>query len=370
MRILLLADAHSPHTQKWVRGLLDATLEVGLFSLSRKGDVAHSTDVRCHLFLHEAPVVRSGSIVAQLAKLRYLDAVSAIRSAIDSFQPDVVHAHYASSYGFLGSLACPSHLPYLVSVWGSDVYDFPQGSFVHRSLIRFVLSRARTVMSTSSDMAKVTSAYTDKKIEVVPFGVDLSVFTPQSRAKGQQVLTFGCAKLLEKNYGQALLLRALGRIKREGRFAFRLLLVGDGSQRELLTCQSEALGLGDDVVFMGAINHARMAEVLKDFDIAVYPSEAESFGVSAVEAGACGLPVIATRVGGLREVIDDGVTGLLVTPKSEEDLVDKLSHLATDPNLQKRLGNAARARVERLYDWRENVARMVEIYGEAVSFAE
>ena len=161
MNLLLFGHASSSHTYKWVRSVADGVNRILVLSLvaPRPGLFEALPNVSVEVLEQE---VRKG--VSPLSKIKYLRVLSEIRDRIRSFRPDVLHAHYASSYGLLGALT--GFHPYVISVWGSDVYDFPRKSPLHRLVLRYSLSRADRILSTSRAMAGETGNYTGKPIEV------------------------------------------------------------------------------------------------------------------------------------------------------------------------------------------------------------
>jgi glycosyltransferase involved in cell wall biosynthesis len=124
----------------------------------------------------------------------------------------------------------------------------------------------------------------------------------------------------------------------------RLLLIGDGPERWNAQTLVRELGLEDDVHFLGV--REGMAELLGRADLYLLPSEHESFGLSALEAMSCGVPVIATSVGGTSEVVEQGVSGYLVDPHDVETMGRLAVELLRDPPRHRAMGEAARARVE------------------------
>src|SRR5262249_2670387 len=123
------------------------------------------------------------------------------------------------------------------------------------------------------------------------------------------------------------------------------------SQRTLIERMVRRSGLDSRVELLPAVPHSQVPEVLSRIDIFVVPSLSESFGVAAVEASACGLPVVASRVGGLPEVVVDGETGLLVPPSDSPALANALDRLIGSEELRVRFGRNGRAFVEQLYSW-------------------
>lgn len=128
--------------------------------------------------------------------------------------------------------------------------------------------------------------------------------------------------------------------KVRGRFPARLVLIGDGPERPRLQALVDELGLSDSVQFLG-MQHDVTA-VLQGSDVFLLPSDTEGFGLAALEAQSCGVPVIASRVGGIPEVVTDGVTGLLCAPGDVEGMAAAVLRLAEDPELRRRLAGAAR----------------------------
>lgn len=357
MRILLLSDLNSIHTKKWVTGLLDRGCELMVFGLSEPTDDFYD-NLNVAIAYANIKDARHRSL---FSKLGYLSKIKEVKKAYRKFRPDIVHAHYATSYGLLGSFL--KHTPYLISVWGTEIFDFPKASMLNRLILKRNLAKADFLYSTSLRMAEETKLYTSKVVDVVPFGVDVSRFQPGTFNENANTITIGIIKTLEKNYAIDDLIKAFGiLVQKHADKTFNLLIAGEGSQRQMLEALVEELKLSDRVIFLGFVKHHEVPATFAKMDIAVISSLAESFGVSAVEAAACSLPVVATRVGGLPEVVKDGETGLLCEPANPEDLAAKLSLLIEDDDLRKKMGNAGRHFVLTHYDWEKNVDTMFAHY--------
>ena len=144
----------------------------------------------------------------------------------------------------------------------------------------------------------------------------------------------------------------------------RLLVVGDGPLKGELVRRAYALGEQDQIVFTGTVPDT--AGPLSVMDLFVLPSSAEAFGLAIVEAMAMSRPVVASRVGGIPAVVEDGVTGLLVPPRDPEALARALQALLADPERRRAMGRAGRVRCDRLFTM-DRVAREVEtVYTEVV----
>ena len=364
MRLLMLSDARNPHTVRWVRALAERGLDTLLFSLQPAvaADYAGVANLRIETLGLPTHIVRGGH--TSLQKLRYLLAVPRIRQLAREFRPDVCNAHFATSYGLLATLA--GVRPLVVSVWGTDVYDAPGKARLMREGLKLTLRRATVVLSTSHVMADATQALVPRAISVTPFGVDTGRFAPAAAPTAPSTaVRVGIVKALERKYGIDVLLRAFALARtRAAPLALELLIAGDGSQRGALMELAESLGVSEFTKFLGRISYQNVHLVHQGFDIAVYPSvdRSETFGVSAVESQSCGVPVIASAIGGLKEVVVDGVTGLLVEPGNAAELAEAICRLAADPGLRRRLGAGARARVEQEYSLEHTVGLMVEQY--------
>ena len=210
-------------------------------------------------------------------------------------------------------------------------------------------------------------------VSVVPCGVDIERFRPLDRsqvrkrlgipAKERVVLFVGRIEPLK---GIDVLLRAVSHL--DGRFR-ALVIGGDGkdlARKGELSELASALNIADRVTFLDAVPHSDLPLYYNAADVCVVPSYYESFGLVAVEAMACGVPVIASRVGGLKETVQDGQTGYLVPWLCPEPFAERLELLLNNESLRRSLGREARAAAER-FRWSEVAARVEDIYHDLVS---
>jgi len=365
MKILLLSDSDSPHTIRWAKSLSNRGIEIGIFSIHKPNIQLYSDTNQIKLFSSNVQREIQGKKEASLIKLVYFKAIGKLRKTIKLFKPDIVHAHYISSYGLLGSLV--KFHPYIISVWGSDIYNFPKKSFLHFLLIKYNLRKADLILSTSNIMAVETKKYTKKEIGITPFGIQLNKFYPQevTNVFGSENIVIGTVKTLEKKYGIEYLIRAFKAVKDKiPDIPIKLLIVGRGSLTDKLKNLTTKLELIEHTIFTGYINSEMIEKYHNMVDIAVYPSieDSESFGVSVLESSACEKPVIVSDVGGLPEVVADGITGIIVEPKNPSHLAVAIEKLILDPRLRIEMGKKGRERVINDYDWDKCVLMMIEFY--------
>lgn len=354
LKILILGDINSIHLQKWITGLMHE-FNLAVFSLDpldESSSFANQINSKVHVYSNEQVTTNSRN------KLVYLKTLGKLKEIQQKFQPDIVHAHYATSYGLLGSLIRPKK--FLVSVWGTDVYSFPKRSFLHKLTFQFILKRTNAIFSTSFAMKKEIEKYTTKKITVIPFGIDADLFSPGEKVVSKKNFIVGTVKTLEHVYGIDRLIRAFA-IFHSDFPESECRIYGTGSQLDSLKKLSLDLNVSNSVHFMGYVSNKFVPEKLREMDVYCALSRQESFGVAVVEASACGIPVIVTDVGGLPEVVEDGKTGYIVKGKAEE-VAKKLVELYKNTELRTVLGRNGRNLVLEKYDWNKNISSMKIAY--------
>ncbi len=350
----MIAAASSVHTMRWANAFVQRGAIVHLVS---EHDPIPGFDqaVRLHRLPH-------------LGGLGYLLNRKALRRIMREFRPDVMNAHYASGYGTLA--VRDANVPLVLNVWGSDVYEFPDAGPVQHWLLRRNLRRADAVVSTSEVMARRTAEVCPGlgPITVVPFGVDVERFSPNPHPESDE-LVIGTVKTLAPKYGIDTLLRAFKLFcDREPARKVRLRIVGGGSHEGELKQLAKQLALNEAIEFVGSIPHDAVPGELRKLDVyvALSRTHSESFGVAIIEASACGVPVVVSNVGGLPEVVEDGVTGFIVPPEDPAAAATAMERLIASKELRVRMGAAGRDRVERLFAWEACVDRQIAVLRAAI----
>lgn len=362
MKIVVLANADSVHTRKWITSLCRSGIEIVLVSL-------HDFDRSVY---EELPGFSSYTLGfdsklnyfdKKFFKLKYLTAVKKIKKIIDAEKPGILHAYYASSFGLMGAM-CNFH-PYIISVWGSDIFEFPLSSFVAKKILKSNLAKADYIFATSNALALETKKYCLKEITVIPFGIDVDVFFRNRKRTlfAENDIVIGTIKTFEKVYGIEYLIQAFAKVcSNNTAMPLKLMLVGKGSCENEYKALVKKLGIEQNVLFTGYVNHTEIAKYYNNLDIFVVPSIRESFGVSALEASACELPVIASNTGGLPEVVVDKDTGFWVPSGDTDALANTMEKLIVDENLRLSLGKNGRQFVVEKYSWANSVEEMINTY--------
>ncbi len=280
---------------------------------------------------------------------------------------DVVNVHYPDqNFLYFVALRSLTGVRLVTSVHGADLTGLPKGSIAHWWMGR-LLARSDVVVAPSHEFAEFVRAEypaLGERVVAIANGVDVqavrdmasSTTVPADWTPPQEPYCVCVAALNEKKAHDTLL-RAFAQVHEP----VRLILVGDGPLRADLTRLVAELGLAERVEFAGVQPPPVVAKLLARAQCAVLASRNEPFGIAAVEAMAVGTPVIATHVGGLREIVTDGETGLVVPVDDERALAAALSRLTSDAELRQRLGRAAADRAKSLFDWRQRTARYLDV---------
>lgn len=352
MKICYLANAASTHTKRWASAMLHKGCTVDIISL----DNANLEGV--NVFYVEPVKRERNRLPSDPKNLSYIARAYSIKSILKKIKPDIVHAHYATGYGFTGAL-CNYH-PMVISTWGTDIFEAPRKNFIYKNIVKYNLKKADYITATSKALTEETRKYTDKNVYTIPFGIDTSKFFKNERLNSKTV-TIGIVKSLEEVYGIKYLVEAFADVYKNHK-NIELLIVGGGSLYEEIVSQCKMLGIYDKVKFTGKVDNTEVPKFINMMDIFVMPSLQESFGVAALEAEACGVPVIASDAGGIPEVVKDKITGFLVKPKDVSGIADKIDALISDRVLRESMGKSGIDFVRENYDWHKNVDEMYELY--------
>jgi glycosyltransferase involved in cell wall biosynthesis len=273
---------------------------------------------------------------------------------------DLIHAHWIPTGVVAGVAARRLALPMVLTVHGSDGLYLKSGRLA-RDMSRFSLRSASHLVAVSEALRRDLLTFTAGQVRVTRIhnGVDMESFqADRIEPAGRRILWVG--RMTEEK-GTEYLIRAMKRITAAYPDA-RLQLVGDGPLRKNLEGLVVDLGLSGAISFAGQKSHSEIAAVYSASDIVVLPSLSEGLPMALLEAMASGRPVVATRVGGIPELVDPGRNGYLVAPGSADEIADKLLELLGHPELAAEMGAASRALVESSHSWDAISSRIVSVY--------
>lgn len=303
------------------------------------------------------------------------DFADALRRSWRRDPPDIVHSHFwMSGYAALKA-GWTSQLPVVHTFHALGVVKRrhqggrdtspPERMGVEESLIRHV---DHVIATCSDEVFELRRLGGDvEHVSVVPCGVDLRLFRPQGEAEprreGWNRLVV-VSRLVERK-GIDDVIRALARLPRTE------LVVAGGPPRDELKLDPEArrlwaiadeVGVRDRVVLRGRVERADVPPLIRSADVVVATPWYEPFGIVPLEAMACGVPVVASAVGGMIDTVVDGVTGVHVPPRDPATLAEAVASLLADPQRRQTLGQAAARRARARYGWERIAASTLEVY--------
>ena len=352
MKIVMLAQAGSAHTHRWGA------------ALARRGH-------RIHLITNSSLTVSPDGIETTFlpgsSSFAYLRNIPRARRLMRSLIPDIVHAHFATGYGLWGSFQ--DCAPLILTVWGSDVEDAHNGRFGVSWVVRRALQKACFVTAPSRFLMDRTIDFEPSaadKIRLIPFGVSVPDDPPVSPSpKEFGIIRLIFAKAYQATYAPELAIEAFAAAFRENP-RLRLTMIGGGPLKAQLQNQAAAAGLAEVIAIHDRLSPEDALKRIKESDLMLMPSRRESFGVAALEAAAFAVPVIATRIGGIPEVVQNEATGILIPPGDVGALTNAILRLAGDDGLRAKMGRAGYEFVKKRFELAVCVTQMEALYRQAM----
>lgn len=376
MRILFFTSLKGVHGRKWVAHFLRVhEVHVATFKATQD-DLISGANIHQIQNVERLPIANDktsdertpGQLSA--AQQAWLTFKIGIRYAfqftklIDALKPDIIHAHQSVPFGWYAlcaGMVARHKAPLLVSVWGTDVMAYPDQSRLYRWINRQVLQRATKVTATSSALRRAAMRFAPGRIiDVVPFGVDTKLFKSKEQISDSTTI-FGIAKYLKPVYRIDIAIKALA-IAQKSNPALRLELAGSGPEENNLRRLVTQLNLNDSVTFLGAVSQTAMPSTMATWDAMLILSRQESFGVAALEASAVGIPVIAARVGGLVEVIEENITGVFVDQVTPESVAKAMLRMSQNKSLARTAHKQGPIFVRDNFEWKNMAEQMDRMY--------
>jgi D-inositol-3-phosphate glycosyltransferase len=304
-------------------------------------------------------------------------------AARENIAYDLLYSHYWLS----GEVACLLR-PQLAASWAHIAHTL--GLVKNRSLAAGARPEPRLriqiegeiaqqadllIASTADEAYDLMDAYgaDPERVVIVPPGVDLSMFQPMHRAEARREIGYGSGRLLlfvgrlERLKGVEVAIRALSLLRDRRHDDVRLLILGedshedDESEKDRLKAIATEVGVRDRVDFIGSVAHHELPYFYGAADVCVMPSYSESFGLVALEAQACGCPVVASGVSGLRSVVRDEVSGYLIDVHDAAAYAERIGRLLADRELAEQMGRRGRLLAQR-FSWTRTADRLEVLF--------
>jgi len=292
-----------------------------------------------------------------------------IAKLLRTLDPDLVHLHVQHHYTLPIIL---SRHQYILTSWGAEVLSLPHADIFTRSTAKMTGMKARRITVDAHCLKDIWMriGIPEDKIEVIPFGVDLSIFNPdvdgldvrrRLRIKENDTVIISTRPLFNDHYNVECLIHSIPLVLEKcGNVKF--IIKGVGPLKNQLRNLVDESGVQKYVRFVGLVPHPEVAQYLTASDIYVSTPFIDSTSVSLLEAMACGVAPIVTDIPGNREWIKEGINGLLFQPKNYTALAEKIIQLIENDNTRKRFGERCISIVKQRASWEKCVNKMETIY--------
>ncbi|MFA6924326.1 MAG: glycosyltransferase [Bacteroidales bacterium] len=312
MKICYLADGESVHTVRWCKYFKESGHEIHLITF--KNVLLEGINVH---YIDAGKINISGGNWKIILKYRR------IKLLINKIKPDILHAHYATSYGLIGALA--NYHPYIVTALGTDVLISPFQSKIYKLIIKFVMRKADWITSMAEHMTEklVLLGVEKGKIDAVIFGIDDEIFNKNNRKLPDDKFVIASTRNFEPVYNIPLFFNAIKIIK-DKIPNIHVNMLGDGSLRNEFKKMVNKLEISDVVDFIGKVPQPEIAEVLNNSHLFVTLSLSDGNNISLNEAMACGAFPIASDIPANRQWITDGINGFIVPLDNPDILAEKI----------------------------------------------
>ena len=363
MKIAIIIPWFPP---KWLAGTELATCNIARHLAKRGHDIhvitsldkglpEESIEEGFHIHRISSPEVRLLGFILFRLKIFFL---------LKRLNPDIVHAQ-GSGLGISGLLARKIlKKPYVIWWRAGGI----QTRWLHDKVrYRLMLKNADAVIALTEDMKREIRKVCNRNVFVIPNAIELSEFAGLSREKARRELQIDIDDRimlfvggLRSVKGVEFLIQAMSIVGRHYS-KVKLLIVGDGKERQSLESLTRKLDLERLVNFIGGTSHKNILGYMAASDVFVLPSLSEGFPNVLLEAMAVGLPIVATNVRGIPEIIKDGENGFLVDPKDAEGIAEKVLQFLANDDLRQRISRNNKERVKG-YSWESAIEKLEEVY--------
>ncbi|RLE81655.1 MAG: hypothetical protein DRJ36_01165, partial [Thermoprotei archaeon] len=357
MRVLLITRWFPPEIGGVASHVRD--LAMNLYSRGDRVTVFTASNVSCSDWPFE--VIRVSPEEYLRVACKAIWSRNPFRDLMEVVDPDIVHVHHAFTPISLASLvsASLSRYPVILTNHSAYLYDY---KYLLKALgymsfpLKLIIDKADRIIAVSKAAARFIRAFAPStSITVIPNGVDTDRFRPEGsrelrKAIGDGFIVLYVGRLVQRK-GVLRLINAMGMVARNIP-EVKLVIVGEGPLRMLIEKRVKELEVDKNVMLLGKVEDLKLPDLYRSADVLVMPSlYGESFGIVSLEAMASGLPVVATSTGGLKEIVINGVNGLLLRNARSESIAEKLIYLYRREDVRKNLSLNARRIAEERYSW-------------------
>lgn len=378
-------DAEVPWLRTSIAHLKKAGLDIQVLAPAYKGLKSHEIDgvkvnrfryapAKWEFLTHEegAPSKMANKPWLQLLAIPYI--ISGFFKCIKicrKFKPDIIHAHWPFPHAYIAFGAAKLFkIPLVLNFHGAELLLIRKKKWV-KPLLKFAISQAQAVFANSSFTAGKIKALRNVDVEWSPYGTTLETGTGNAEphpVQGKFKILF-VGRHIERK-GIRYLIEAAKYLPRD-QFEIRIVGVGDLTE-QLKELAAHVSGNSAEIIFTGKLSPEALASEYKTANVFTLPAivdskgDTEGLGVVLIEAMELGLPIVASNVGGIPDVVIDGVSGILVPEKDPEALANAYKRLAAEPELIKQLLAGSQKRINECFTWDGIIQRQIEVYNKVL----
>jgi glycosyltransferase involved in cell wall biosynthesis len=340
MKICFLGDGNSIHIRRWLDSFHDRGHEVHLITFSK-------VELE-HIIVHKI-----GDVDINISgnNWKYILSIMQIKKLLRKINPDIVNAHFVTSYGFLAALAGARSL--VVSAWGTDILVTPRRNKIYKAITKYALNKAKLVTSDSNFMSEAINKLTDTEVLTVPMGVESSLCF-EDRKESTDEIRILSLRTVNRNSNIDIIVKAFSKLvaNNEGN-RFKLIITNDGPEME---------NLENSVEIKGFVSRDKLIELLYSSHIHITVPDSDSTSVTLLEAMASGIITIASDIPANREWINHKENGLIAENLDTESIKVCMEYAMNDSQFKQRAAALSREVILERAIWTQNMQLVEQKY--------
>lgn len=315
----------------------------------------------------------SGTHIPELARYA-LTLIYYSKNIVKTIKPDLLHCFFTLPSGSFG-LFCKKvfNIPYITSALGADVPGFNIGDWrldVYHALTKWISrsiwNNSSFIVANSNSLKETCKKFDSRhNIEVITNGVDTDLFFPDTNKKNSDEVQLLFVSRLMPQKGIDTLIKACGILNQRNVRNYKLTVVGEGHLRELMFSLIKKYNLSERVNFLGWIDLEELPQIYRKADIFILPSVMEGMSSVTLQAMASGLPIVASRVKGFEEILEENVNGLTATYNNEEQFADAIEKLIKSPELREKMSKNSFKKSEQ-FSWDSIAKQYLGLYEKSI----
>ena len=319
----------------------------------------------------------SGTHIPELAKFA-LTLIYYSKQVIERSKPDLIHCFFTLPSGSFG-LYCKKiyKIPYVISALGADVPGFNIGDWrldayhsLTKSLSKSIWKNSSYVVANSKSLQETCKRFSpNRDIKTITNGVDIEIFYPDKNKKfdSSEVQLLFISRLMPQK-GIDILIKACALLNKKGTTNFKLTIVGEGHLKSLMFSLIERFNLKKNINFLGWKDLDELPDIYRSADIFILPSVMEGMSSVVLQAMASGLPIVASRVKGFEEIVEENLNGLFAEYNNPEEFAVAIEKLIKSPDLREKMSQKSLEK-SKLFSWETISRQYLELYKETVGLA-